>query len=172
MIRRLLLAIIAFAGAQTLPAAEVKLAVIDLRAVFEQYETFQTRERELRVWVEQREEERKRARLACEERARKDIFVCEFGERIKPVDREARDREARMYLTSLREVQATVREYAQEHDIQLVIRYQEPRDDFCGIHVDRFTNRNIVHFNQAIDITAAIVTRLNAAGDSSESRSP
>ncbi|MCA9100008.1 MAG: OmpH family outer membrane protein [Planctomycetales bacterium] len=74
-------------------------------------------------------------------------------------------KEAKIYFDVYQEVLAAIRSYAQQNGISLVIRFSnDPADAGDPQSVLRELNKNVVYYEQTIDITGAVLAQLNNTG--------
>lgn len=72
-------------------------------------------------------------------------------------------KEAKIYYDVYQEVLAAVRSYAQQNGITLVLRFSsDPADAGDPQSVLRDLNKNVVYYEQTIDITGAVLAQLNS----------
>lgn len=72
-------------------------------------------------------------------------------------------KEAKIYYEIYQEVLAAVRSYSQQNGISLVLRFSsDPADAGDPQSVLRDLNKNVVYYEQSIDVTGAVLAQLNS----------
>lgn len=76
--------------------------------------------------------------------------------------REFMEREARIYYNVYQEIMRVVRDHCAQQNIQVVLRFSaEQADPTDPQSILKDINKNILHWDQSIDITGTILQRLN-----------
>jgi Skp family chaperone for outer membrane proteins len=169
------------AAAAETPNAGIQVALIDVGQIFRNHKGFKKKMEEMKKELVEVD-----GRLKLE-----NAQIQVFQERLKTLDAQSQEhleledkittqkssqqvriarekrrfmrQESAIYAEIYKEVQKAVEEYAREHGIRLVIRYNsQPINESDSNSVMKGVNRNVV-FQDGLDITAEIVQRLNAS---------
>ena len=88
----------------------------------------------------------------------------------KEIDGDFKLREGAMYRSIHRDVKVAIEQYADEHGIDLVIRWQPSREPVAEIDDEDDVNRVMAQINELVpyerdlDITDAVIERMRASG--------
>lgn len=171
-----------FAGSQAVaqqrPAPQI--AVIDLGYIFSQHIRFKQMTEELRRDIEAAENELRANKQQLQKMVEQleefskgsqeykqheeDVVKRESDLRVQ-VNMQKRDfneKEARIYYNVYKEVMEQVRYYADKHGILLVMQFSgEPVDESDANSIRQSLGKQVLHHNQAIDITPFILDAVN-----------
>ncbi len=157
------------------------IAVIDLRYVFDNHTRYKQMMEQLRTRVQAAQEQIKKRRAHIQQLIRErnrfkpqsasykqldaEIakLTAELEAQFRLQQKEFALEEAKIRLTIYNEIVAEVRNYAQQRNLWLVIRFDGGQiNEVTPPEVYRYVNRLVVHHHPALDITRPIVQALNA----------
>ena len=154
------------------------VALIDMKRVFDQSPEFRRRVANLKEAVEQaeasirekQEEIRELQRQLAEEsmlRADRERIEVQARDATQALSVEVTlskkvftEREAALYLTTYREVQAEIRDYMSEHGIAIVFKFRDHEELDSPDEIMKALNAAVVAYHTHVDITDAIIARL------------
>jgi Skp family chaperone for outer membrane proteins len=171
------------AAAQQAPAGPAThVAVVDIGLIFKQHERFKTAMDKMRDEVMQAENglkaERDRINGLVEQLKGFNVGSPEFKKLEAEVakaqgdfnvtaqlqKKDFMDREAQVYLQVYKEIESAVEQFAKQHRIAAVFRFDgEPTDESNRENILRGITKPIVYYDTGIDITNDILKMLNGA---------
>lgn len=175
------------------PAAQPgsQVAIVDLTYIFANHVRFKALVEDMRHDVEAAEADLKSAKEALEKSAEKIDEYNRNSPEAKALEEELAKRqadlqvqvniqkrnfmeqEAKIYLSIYREVIDHVKFHAERNGISLVLRFNgEPLEGEDLQGVMQYINRQVVHYNRAIDITPIVLDACNASAGPARQRQP
>lgn len=173
------------------PQPGSQVAIVDLTYIFANHVRFKALVEDMRHDVEAAEADLKAAKEAIEKSAEKIDEYNRNSPEAKALEedlakrqadlqvqvniqkRNFMEQEAKIYLSIYREVIDHVKYHAERNGISLVLRFNgEPLEGEDLQGVMQYINRQVVHYNRAIDITPIVLDACNANAGAPRQRQP